>query len=64
MTLEQQVASLELCKRLKTLGVRQESVFYWCEDGCGPHFGMGRIEVALSAFTVAELGILLGRNVN
>ena len=30
MKLEYQVASLELCKRLKELGVRRESAFYWC----------------------------------
>ena len=30
MKLEDQVASLELCKRLKNWGVRQESAFYWC----------------------------------
>lgn len=29
MRLEEQVCSLELAKRLKELGVRQESAFYW-----------------------------------
>ena len=39
MTLESQVASLELCKRLKELGVNQESLFYWTAYE-NPHFGV------------------------
>lgn len=31
MNLEQQVVSLELAKRIKELGIKQESLFYWCE---------------------------------
>ena len=65
MKLENQVCSLELAKKLKELGVKQESYFYWQEfEG----------QVALrsayrgnelprddrySAFTVAELGEML-----
>lgn len=66
MKLEQQVCSLELSKRLKKLGVKQESIFHWVEvmnvdfmENTGSHFelrqnyGVGRDSFA--AFTVAEL---------
>ena len=33
MNLEQQVCSLELAKKLKELGVKQESIFWWDLDG-------------------------------
>lgn len=32
MQLEKQVCSLELSKKLKELGVKQESLFYWVHD--------------------------------
>lgn len=35
MNLEQQCADLELCKKLKTLGVKQNSLFYW--EKCPAH---------------------------
>lgn len=64
MTLESQVVSLPLAKRLKELGVKQESLFYWSKhkndvpqvlfDPIFPHS-----YVTCSAFTVAELGLLL-----
>jgi hypothetical protein len=66
MILEQQVPNLELCKRLKELGVKQESLFYWVKNSeeygfqleYKPdyvHKDLGRY----SAFTVAELGEVL-----
>lgn len=66
MTLEQQVVSLELAKRLKELGVKQRSVFWWCDPSDGDKADIGFIrdnhvgyKVYFSAFTVAELGQLL-----
>jgi len=65
MRLEDQVCSLELAKRLKALGVKQESAFVWMRDG----FSDGkyllherpkiRPDVGIAAFTVAEIGELL-----
>lgn len=75
MTLEKQVVSLELAKRLKELGVKQESLFYWSYyddgnernspqiafvDNCNLSF----MEDLVSAFTVAELGEMLPSNLN
>lgn len=71
MTLEQQVCSLDLAKRLKELGVKQESYVYWIMnwDSDYPEEGhwwslaqkheliTGREQY--SAFTVAELGEML-----
>lgn len=67
MRLEEQVCSLELAKHLKTLGVRQESAFYWYNDHHGniqPDLFNARIIgseclYVASAFTVAELGVLI-----
>jgi hypothetical protein len=70
--LEKQVVSLELAKRLKELGVKQESLFFWMsikdDDGkdCwavkyGPletFYGIP-VDENISAFTVAELGEML-----
>lgn len=78
MKLEDQVCSLELAKRLKYLGVKQESFFFWTEIE-GKKFlnsahgytcqvskeFKGRIskENDTSAFTVAELGDMLPTNI-
>ena len=37
MELEKQVASLDLSKKLKELGVKQKSIFYWTYDHRGPN---------------------------
>ncbi|MCK5018627.1 MAG: hypothetical protein KAS32_16320 [Candidatus Peribacteraceae bacterium] len=75
MELQQQVCSLEISKRLKELGVNQESLWYWkkgnfVSDGKVKMDTYGLICPAkvirdnlgkelISAFTVAELGELL-----
>lgn len=70
MKLENQVTSLELSKKLKELGVKQESLFYYQgskdeiqkEKGYSLDFKMpyqSQEVVNISAFTVAELGEML-----
>lgn len=70
MKLESQVCSLELAMRLKELGVKQESLFVYCEIEFKWELRylqnilsrMRRQELddrSLSAFTVAELGEML-----
>jgi hypothetical protein len=69
MKLEDQVCSLELAKRLKELGVKQESYFYWeCDRNkkYPPNVAIGKYDESrvyqyFSAFTVAELGEMLPR---
>ena len=70
MTLEQQVCSLELAKRLKELGVKQESHFVWHREGSlasvelndEKNYPLGVERCA--AFTVAELGGMLPAEIN
>jgi len=63
MTLEKQVVSLELSKKLKELGVKQESIFYYWHDKCkfnlAPNIELPKIETICSTFTVAELGEIM-----
>jgi hypothetical protein len=72
VNLEQQICSLELAKRLKALGVKQESYFYYSacihclekNDGVdywdiGEDEGEYSSHIKYSAFTVAELGEML-----
>lgn len=83
--IEWQVSSLELSKRLKELGVKQESVFKYCgghtdyhdsdegvfelcpntdllDDDEYCHTAEMTCEFTISAFTVAELGEMLPKN--
>lgn len=67
MKLENQVVNLELSKRLKELGVKQESYFWWngYVGGGMHHFKLENkrvsvgVEITYSAYTVAELGEML-----
>lgn len=63
MKLEDQVVSLELAKKLRELGVRQESEFYWEELPIGTKLFPSDDDVRMwpwcAAFTVAELGEML-----
>lgn len=65
MKLEQQICSLELAKKLKALGVKQESIWWWHKVGNKAGLdlawkGTQRTGPKLySAFTVAELGEIL-----
>ena len=66
--MKKHVTSLELSKRLKALGVKQESEFYWVESQINHKWvierkEMVRLEIfgdsATSAFLASELGELL-----
>lgn len=62
MKLESQVCSLELAKRLKELGVDQESLWYWNEYSdlnCVLVSPADKLGENFAAFTVAELGEML-----
>ena len=70
MNIEQQVCSLELAKRLKELGVKQDSYFWWVNPEMTENNATQLLadddrfinchpDLYLSAFTVAELGEML-----
>jgi len=63
MTLEDQVVSLELAKKLKELGVSQESYFFWYGGNVLRENQLTqelrRHEPPVSAYTAAELGEML-----
>lgn len=91
MKLQDQVCTLEQAKRLKELGVKQESLFSWCGDETKRLMDNGKDGLAVSdwvyidstipannqesdhrslvpsakpfaaAFTVAELGVMIGK---
>jgi hypothetical protein len=74
MTLEKQVCSLELAKRLKDLGVKQDGIWKWYISNDGKETILsngGRLppqylytfSELCSAFTVAELGEMLPSSV-
>lgn len=61
MTLQQQVTSKLLSKKLEKLGVHQESIWSWIKRDDGS-YGLGMSEYGpedYCAFTVAELGEML-----
>lgn len=70
MNLQSQVASLDLSRKLKELGIKQESLFWWsiCHD-CEKEYPAGSVIWALdygkqhgeniSAFTASELYVLI-----
>lgn len=74
MKLENQVSSLELSKKLKELGVKQESLFYWSgnpgveyklhNSDCGHRPETGGNDMFCSAFTSSELGEMLPEVIN
>jgi len=62
MKLENQLVNLELSMRIKELGVPQDSVWYWINDGVDITQGKDpkdKVNEYVSAFTVAELGYIL-----
>lgn len=73
LPLEQQVTSLALSKRLKELGVKQRSLFAWHEYTPSYYMSKPTIEAKvvygrehendIAAFTVAELGEMLPREI-
>lgn len=79
MKLEDQVCSLEYAKKLKELGVKQESCFYWSKPFDSNNYYTGdKLEISsslwlqyndmeeakvYSAFTVAELGKMLPKKI-
>ncbi len=71
MKLEDQVVSLELAKKLKELGVKQESLFKWNLDRIRGRWEISQYIISTnfedekcSAYSVAELGEMLPHTIN
>lgn len=66
MTLQQQVVSLELSKKLEELGVPQDSLHSWCYIEAHGDYELdnGDYSRAYSAFTASELGELIPSSVD
>lgn len=65
MELKDQVVRLELAKKLKELGFTDGSIFHWRRAGnlgwqIEPHYSPIFLEGLYPAYTVAELGEMLG----
>ena len=64
MKLENQVCSLDLAKKLKSLNVKQESLFVWCDEYDLPCWkGAFKRTNEIAAFTASELGEMLPRDI-
>lgn len=71
LSLEQQVAPLDLCQRLKELGAPQETLMRWYIDPDYPGddiaavaLSMGAVSSDCAAFTVAELTTMVWTSVH
>lgn len=77
MKLEDQLTNLEISQKLESLGVKQDSLYYWCRHRNDKNFyiyskeylegedvSRWKIEQEISAFTVAELGEMLPKTLS
>lgn len=67
MKLENQVCTLEQAIKLKGLGLNGHAIFHWIpeawDDGYRLKFRPNTSKKCFPAYTVAELGVMLGKNV-
>lgn len=71
MSINWQVSSLEWSRKLKELGVVQDSIFYWMQNGKWDWYLSFRptkstypdVSGGVSAFTVSELGVALPKSI-